>query len=183
VEELLPDHDILLDTYMIYPTGGYHPFYGVADTLPRYQQKIWPYVTRIKFSQRFSKEKLDIVRKKNLREHYNNSQVNPYLNHNYMIVNLFTTGISPSFDKTRKKIYNRARNKKCSLHRLVAIAWVPNPENKPQVMHINDDSTNYLIENLKWGTVSENARGQKQRTPDTMEQKYLTLVDRGTIKG
>jgi len=26
VEELVPEMDILLDTYIIYPTGGYHPF-------------------------------------------------------------------------------------------------------------------------------------------------------------
>ena len=36
VEELIPDKDILPDTYMIYPTGGYHPFYGVPNTFPRY---------------------------------------------------------------------------------------------------------------------------------------------------
>ena len=49
VEELLPDANILLDTYLIYPDGGYHPFYGVPNTLPRYQEKIWPYIKRIKF--------------------------------------------------------------------------------------------------------------------------------------
>ena len=53
VEELLPNDNILPNTYLIYPTGGYHPFYGVKNTLPRYQQKIWPYVKRIKFSKRW----------------------------------------------------------------------------------------------------------------------------------
>jgi len=183
IEELLPNDNIMLDTYLIYSTGGYHPFYGVPNTLPRYQQKIWPYVKRIKFAGYFSKEKLDLMRKRNLRENYNTSQINPYINHNYMYVNILTTGISPSFDTRRKKIYNRIRNKKCLLHRLVALAWVLNPENKPQVMHINDDTTNYLIENLKWGTISDNTRGRKQRSPDTMEQKYLNFVDKGMIKG
>ena len=56
VEELLPEMDILPDTYIIYPNGGYHPFYGVPNTLPRYQEKIWPFVKRIKFSEHFSSE-------------------------------------------------------------------------------------------------------------------------------
>ena len=50
-------------------------------------------------------------------------------------------------------------------------------------MHINDDSTNFLIENLKWGTASENNRGKIRRAPDTMEQKYQDLVNKGIIKG
>ena len=50
-------------------------------------------------------------------------------------------------------------------------------------MHLNDDSTNYLIENLKWGTGSENNRGKIRKRPDTMEQKYLNLVNKRIIKG
>ena len=83
----------------------------------------------------------------------------------------------------RNKIYNKIKNNKCLLHRLVAMAWVPNTYNKPQVLHINDDPVNYLTENLKWGTISENSRGLRFRSPDTMEQKYLNLINRGTIKG
>ena len=68
-------------------------------------------------------------------------------------------------------------------HRLIALAFIPNPENKKLVMHINDDPTNYLIENLKWGTPGENSKGVVYRRPDTMEQKYLNLIDQGLIKG
>ena len=39
LEDVLPDANILLDTYVIYPDGGYHPFYGVPNTFPIYQQK------------------------------------------------------------------------------------------------------------------------------------------------
>ena len=49
-------------------------------------------------------------------------------------------------------------------------------------MHINDDPTNYLIENLKWGNAKMNAKGTKKHK-DTKEQRYLTLVDKGVIKG
>ena len=50
-------------------------------------------------------------------------------------------------------------------------------------MHLDDNPTSYLIENLKWGTASENSRGKKMRNPDTLEQKYLNLVNKGVIKG
>ena len=32
--------DILPDTYVLYSTGGYHPFYGVSGTEPIYQEPI-----------------------------------------------------------------------------------------------------------------------------------------------
>ncbi len=47
IEEILPNDDILTGAYIVYPNGGYHPFYGVPDTLPRYQLPIWPYVKDI----------------------------------------------------------------------------------------------------------------------------------------
>jgi len=191
VEELLPDQDIVLDTYILYPNGGYHPFYGVPNTFPRYQLPIWPRVVRIKFSKKFKNDKtLYNVRKSSWDTNHSSSQINPFIRADYFSVSLAksTRTIRNNYTIIQKngkhKICSTNRIHNEQMHRLVAKAWIPNPENKPFVMHINDDSTNYLIENLKWGTPRDNMKERKVfRVPDGMKKRYLNLVNKGIIKG
>ncbi len=46
--------------------------------------------------------------------------------------------------------------KSYSVHRLVAMAWIPNPYNKKEVNHINGVKSDNRVDNLEWATRNEN---------------------------
>ena len=55
------------------------------------------------------------------------------------------------------------------LHRLLAEAFIPNPENKPEVDHIDGDRKNNALSNLRWATHAENGRNRKKRKDNTSD--------------
>ena len=53
-------------------------------------------------------------------------------------------------------LYKDGKGKHVLLHRLMAEAFVPNPNNYPIVLHKDNNKTNVDPDNLAWGTYSEN---------------------------
>jgi arginyl-tRNA--protein-N-Asp/Glu arginylyltransferase len=51
--------------------------------------------------------------------------------------------------------------KQCKVHRLVANAFIPNPQKKEYVDHINNDKTDNIVSNLRWATNMENQHNSR----------------------
>ena len=49
-------------------------------------------------------------------------------------------------------LYKNGKGKMYKIHRLVAIAFIPNPNNYPMINHKDEDKTNNCVDNLEWCT-------------------------------
>jgi hypothetical protein len=64
------------------------------------------------------------------------------------------------------------------IHRLIANAFIPNPEGKTQINHIDGNKSNNCIENLEWVTPSEN----KIHAYTVLNQKAASGENHGIAK-
>lgn len=71
---------------------------------------------------------------------------------------------------------------KFQIHRLVAKAFIPNPENKPCVNHINGNKLDNKVENLEWCTYKENEKHSYEKLGKVSPNKKLTYKDYNSIK-
>ena len=159
---------LLKDTYIIYPTGGSHPFKNVEDAAPIFKEDCWPYVQRIHWPVRNDPaSKWRESEKKPKQVNFNVSFRHIYPFHSFSCENTREIRI-----KNRKpRVTHEALYIK--MHSAVAKAFIPNPEDKSQVCHLNDDPCDYRLENLKWGTNRENHTG---RGGDKNSKKDYTLI-------
>ena len=98
----------------------------------------------------------------------NDKEIKPYLNGGYMTVKLKINGL-----------------KVMRVHRLVALAFIPNPDNKPCVDHIDGNKLNNHVNNLEWCTRSENIKhsyDKKLRIKSSEESSKLTTKDINEIR-
>jgi hypothetical protein len=70
------------------------------------------------------------------------------------------------------------KEKHCTVHRLVAQAFIENPENKETVDHIDRDKLNNQVSNLRWATKAENEINKAGRS-DTGHKHISKTLNRG----
>lgn len=67
---------------------------------------------------------------------------------------------------------NRGKSRSTSIHRLVAEAFIPNPENKPHVAHSDNNPKNCRLSNLRWATAFENCMDKKLHGTHQFGEKH-----------
>ena len=72
------------------------------------------------------------------------------------------------------RLCKEGKGKNHSVHRLLAEHYIPNPENKPAVDHINRIITDNTINNLRWVTLSENQQNRTFNKNNTSGHKYIS---------
>ena len=108
----------------------------------------------------------------NVYSDYSGVFLKPFKNNNgYLQVDLF-------HDTVKQRV---------PVHRMVAIAFIPNPENKEFVNHIDGNKQNNCVTNLEWVTPSENSnhaveiglspRGEDKTTAKLTEKDVLEIQD------
>lgn len=90
---------------------------------------------------------------------------------------ILNPGVSGNgYKQVSLKMKQSGKFEKRYVHRLVATYWIPNPENKREVNHLNLDRTDNRVENLEWITSSDNQK-HKYKTGDykTSNRKVVQM--------
>ena len=74
-------------------------------------------------------------------------------------------------------LYQNNKSTKIALHRILAMAFIPNPDNKKTVNHIDGDKTNNSLSNLEWATYSENTKHAYDNNLNRCTTKLIENVE------
>ena len=73
--------------------------------------------------------------------------------------------------------------KSMRVHRLIGLAYIPNPLNKPCIDHIDQNKSNNHLSNLRWATYAENSQNIKQPNKNNkLNEKYISIINKKGYK-
>ena len=94
----------------------------------------------------------DIPNYEGLYQISNYGRIKSYKQHNARLMSL-----SPNrYGYVEKQLYKNNKYESKRIHRLVAEAFIPNPNNLPEVNHKDGNKQNNTVHNLEWCTTKEN---------------------------
>lgn len=91
--------------------------------------------------------------------------------------------LKPWYDKDKYTKYTLCKNGKVKtffLHRLLGLTFIPNPNNKPCIDHIDRNRQNNNLDNLRWATIQENALNH--RVKGKIKQRFIIYSREGSLK-
>lgn len=95
--------------------------------------------------------------------------------------------IKPCLDKStgyyRVTLHKNGINKTYSVHRLVAEAFIPNPDNLPTVDHINRIKTDNMVDNLRWASYKLQSINRDDTNRESQKESCSKPVSQYTLGG
>jgi hypothetical protein len=77
----------------------------------------------------------------------------------------------------------RINKKTETIHRLLALQFIPNPENLPMIDHIDQNKTNNNLDNLRWCSKSTNEQNTTRRKTNTTGFKNIQEITNKSKNG
>jgi hypothetical protein len=93
--------------------------------------------------------------------------------------------LSPQTDKDGYKLvclYNNKVAKTKRLHRLLGQYFIPNPENKKEIDHIDNNPSNNELSNLRWASSSDNKKNRNKVINTNFSSSYIGVSYSKKIK-
>ena len=99
--------------------------------------------------------------------------------------------LKPVLNKNGYETVCLGRGNRRLVHRLVAEAFIPNPNNLPLVRHMDDDPLNNRVENLAWGTQTDNMQdcvrhgrlvGDTRAAIEACKKKVIAISKDGSFR-